>query len=123
MPESHELIPLYDDTAPIACTIGAEEIPERIELLERMRTALISIERTSTGLLLRFPNTPPLRRDVECFAEDEKRCCQFWGFDVIDERECVGLRWDGPQLAERLLAKVETFFRTGAPISILDGLL
>src|SRR5262249_10540626 len=123
MPETPNLIPIRNDPAPIACTIGAREIPERVELLERMRGALISIERTPTGLLLQFPDEPAVRVDVKRFAIDEKRCCQFWGFDVTDERDCIALRWDGPALAQDLLAKFETFFRTEAPISILAGFL
>jgi hypothetical protein len=123
MPEPYRIIPIYDDATPIACTIGVEEIPERIELLGRMRANLTSMDRTATGLMLRFPDAPAVRADVARFAIDEKRCCQFWGFDVSDEPEHVALRWDAPPQAVTLLAKIETFFRTDAPISILDGLL
>jgi hypothetical protein len=98
-------------------------IPERIELLERMRDAIAGIERTSTGLLLHFPDRAEVRSDLATFAVDEKRCCQFWGFDVRDEPGGVALRWDGPPDADNLLGQLETFFTTDAPISILDGLL
>ena len=116
-------IPIYDATAPIACTIGADEIPERIELLERVRAELHAIERTTTGLLLHFSDEPAVRADLERFARDEKRCCRFWGFEVLTAADGVALRWDGPPLAEDLLAKVEHFFRTDEPISILNGIL
>jgi hypothetical protein len=36
MPESR-LVPIYDATAPIACTITDAEIPERVALVERIR--------------------------------------------------------------------------------------
>ena len=122
MPEP-KLIPIYDDTAPVACTISNAEIPERIELIERMRTAMTSIDRTATGLLLHFPDRAPVRADLATFAVDEKRCCQFWGFDVIDEPEGVALRWDGPPAAHDLLGQLHVYFTTDAPISIIDGLL
>jgi hypothetical protein len=80
MPEP-KLIPIYDATAAIASTITNTEIPERIALIERMRTAMTTIDRTPTGLLLHFPNQPDVRADLGAFAVDEKRCCQFWGFD------------------------------------------
>ena len=49
-------IPIYDATAPIVCTAGSDEIPTRIGQLERMRTALVHVERTEHGLLLELPN-------------------------------------------------------------------
>lgn len=118
-----ELIPIYDDTAPIACTISTAEIPERIELIERMRTAMTRIERTPTGLLLHFPDRRAVRADLTTFAVDEKRCCKFWGFDIVDEPSGVALRWDGPPAAHDLLGQLETFFTTDAPTPVLDGLL
>ena len=122
MPE-RKLIPIYDDTAPIACTISNAEIPERIELIERMRAAMTSIDRTPTGLLLHFPGDDAIRADLADFAVDEKRCCQFWGFAVTDEPAGVALRWDGPPAVDDLLDRLETFFTTGAPLTALDGLL
>jgi hypothetical protein len=113
-----KLIPLYDDTAPIACTITNIEIPERIKLIERMRDAMTSIERTPTGLLLHFADQAGARPDLEAFAVDEKRC-----FDIVDEPHGVALRWDGPPAADALLSQLETFFTTDAPISVLRGLL
>ena len=118
-----KLIPIYDDTAPIACTITNAEIPERIELVERMRAAMTAIDRTPTGLLLHFPEDEAVRADLATFAVDEKRCCQFWGFDVSDEANGVALRWDGPPAVAELLDRLETYFATDAPISTVDGLL
>jgi hypothetical protein len=122
MPEP-KLIPIYDDTAPIACTISNAEIPERVELVERMRAAMTAIERTPTGLLLHFPGDPAVRADLATFAVDEKRCCQFWGFEVIDEPVGLALRWDGPPAVDDLLGRLHTFFTTDAPADFLDGLL
>jgi hypothetical protein len=80
-------IPLYDATAPIACTIGDDESPARIELVGRLRANVRSVERTADGLLLRFAATAANEVDLRRFAIDEKRCCQFWGFavDVSDD--------------------------------------
>jgi len=118
-----KLIPIYDATAPIACTITNAEIPERVELIERMRARVASVDRTATGMLLHFPDDPTIRDDLATFAVDEKRCCQFWGFAVVDEDDGVALRWDGPPAADDIVDRLETYFRTNAPISTLDGLL
>lgn len=57
MPEP-KLIPIYDATAAIACTITNTEIPERIALIERMRTAMTTIDRTPPA----YSSTSPTSR-------------------------------------------------------------
>lgn len=115
-------IPLYDVTAPIACTITAGEIPERIELVERMRTNLTSLERTDHGMLLHFALRPEIEADLHQFATDEKRCCQFWGFEVLTGDD-LALRWDAPPTASDIVDRLEVFFRGDEPASALAGLL
>ena len=70
-------IPIYDVTAPVACTAGREEIGVRIEQIDRMRSHLDRLERTSHGLLLYFPNRPDIDSELRQFVVDEKRCCRF----------------------------------------------
>ena len=118
-------IPLYDETAPIACTLSSEEIPERIEQLKRMRADLDRLERTDHGLLLHFP---PGRTDIETdlrrLAVDEKRCCAFFGFDVVSSDEALALRWDGPPSAREVLDRLEAFFTGDGQLDLeLAGLL
>ena len=115
-------IPLYDSTTPIACTITPVEIPERIELVERLRANLDSLERTQHGMLLHFPARAEIEADLRRFAIDEKRCCQFWGFDVLTGDELT-LRWDAPPTTEALVDQLEAFFRGDQPASVLAGLL
>ncbi len=116
-------IPLYDATAPIACTIGDDEIPARIALVERLRENVRSVERTADGLLLRFPATAANEADVRRFAIDEKRCCQFWGFalDVSDDE--VRLQWDGPPDVGELLDRLHRYLTGTEPLDALGGLL
>ena len=116
-------IPIYDATAPIACTIGADEIPDRIELVERIRTNLTTIERTPDGLLVHLPATPSNRDDLERFAIDEKRCCQFRGFAVTLGRDRHTLRWDGPPDAQALLDRLRRYFTGNEPVTDLAGLM
>jgi hypothetical protein len=120
MPEP-KLIPIYDDTAPIACTLTGDEVPERLALFERLRAEMTTIDRTPTGLLLHFP--ADARADLATFAVDEKQCCQFWGFAVVDEPGGLALRWDGPPAVDDLLDRLHDFFTSNAPLTALDGLL
>jgi hypothetical protein len=117
-----KLIPLYDETAPIACTISEEEIPGRIELVERMRSNLERLERTDLGMLLHFAIRPDIEADLRRFAVDEKRCCEFWGFDVFSDGDLT-LRWDAPPSASELVDRLEEFFMGNEPASALAGLL
>ena len=116
-------IPIHDATAPIACTIGNDEIPDRIELVDRIRRNLTSIQRTPDGLLLHLSPTPANRADLERFAIDEKRCCQFWGFAVTPGADRHTLRWDGPPDARDLLDRLHHYFAGTEPLTDLAGLL
>lgn len=116
-------IPIYDDSVPVACTLSREEIPERIELIERMRHNLTSIEPTTHGLLLHFPNHPDIDADLRRFTVDEKRCCQFWGFEVEPVDHQLTLRWEGPPDAQGHLAQLLAYFEGDAPLTLISGLL
>lgn len=116
-------IPIYDADAPITCTIGRDEIPERIELVERLRTNLDRLERTDHGLLLHFPARPDIDADLRRFAVDEKRCCRFWGFAVETTDGELTLRWEAPPTAVDLLARIEHYLRGDEPLTSISGLL
>lgn len=117
-------IPLYDETAPIACSLTPEEIPARLATIERMRTELASHERTEHGLLLHFSPSAELESELHQFALDEKRCCSFWGFDVRgDGPTRLALRWDAPPSAAGLVDQLEAFFAGDRPAEMLAGLL
>jgi hypothetical protein len=110
--------PLYDATKPIACTIGAAELPDHITLTERLRINLQSIERTPYGVLLRLPAIAENAADLRRFAAEEKQCCQFWGFEVIEAPELT-LRWDGPPELADYMDRLVDYFEGRAPIGSL----
>jgi hypothetical protein len=116
-------IPLYDATAAIACTIGHDEIPGRIALLDRLRGNLSRLDETEHGLLLHFPDRGDVEADLRRFALDEKRCCEFWGFAVDDSEGDLTLRWDAPPGARDLLADIARYLEGTGPASSISGLL
>lgn len=118
-----KLIPLYDETADIACTITDAEVPARVALIEQMRLAAQSVERTEHGLLLRFAPDEAIEASVRQFAVDEKRCCEFWGFGVTTSNEELTLQWDAPPDAQGLIERLGDFFRGDEPATALRGLL
>jgi hypothetical protein len=121
--KARRLLPLYDDSVPIVCTIGDDEKAERIALLDRLRRTIRGIERSPHGLLLEFRRSDAVAADLRRFAVDEKRCCQFWGFAVIEDDDTLVLRWDGPDTAGPLLDTIEHVLRSHEPIESIEGLL
>jgi hypothetical protein len=117
------LIPIYDATAPITCTIGTHQIAGRVELLERLRADLRWLERTDHGLVLHFEKRPEVETDLHTFAVDEKRCCQFWGFAVHAADDDLTLRWDAPPDARHLLTDIASYLEGDQPLTELSGLL
>ena len=80
--------PIYDASAAIACTATSEEIPTRIEQVERMRTNLDRLERTPHGLLLHFPNRPDIDADLRKFTLDGESSVSASGLRHRRARRC-----------------------------------
>ena len=116
-------IPIYDATAPIACTASADEIPKRIEQVERMRSHLAAVERTNDGLLLHFPNRPDIDDELRRFTLDEKACCRFWGFAIDSDPDQLHLRWDAPPTLTDYMNRLLDFFQGDQPLTADAGLL
>jgi hypothetical protein len=114
--------PIDDGTTPIACTATDDELSERVEVIERMHAALLGVDRTEHGLVLHFPQRPDLEADVRRFTVEEKRCCQFWGFDIEAANGQLHLRWDGPPAVQELMDRLQGHLEGDEPITALDGL-
>jgi hypothetical protein len=112
--------PLYDPTKPLACTIEAADIPEHLARLERIRDNLQVVERTAHGVVLRLPENDENASDAAQFARDEKRCCEFWGFDVVRDGG-VALRWDGPPETAAFMDGLVEYLEGRLPIGARFG--
>ena len=116
-------IPIYDATAAVTCTIGTEEVADRLALVERLRRAVARVERTEHGMLLHFSNRPAVEADVRRFAVDEKRCCQFWGFAVGVVADELTLQWDAPPDAGELIERLYAYFTGDGSLMAVTALL
>ena len=116
-------IPIYDDTTPIACTATDAEVSERIGTIERMHADVLGVDRTEHGLVIHFPDRPDLEADVRRFTVDEKRCCQFWGFDVEVAHGQLHLRWDGPPAVQEFMDRLQRYLEGDEPVTAVGGLL
>lgn len=116
-------IPIYDDTVPIACTAGPDDLTARIEQVERLRSHLRGIDRTPDGVLLHLPNQPDIAADLAAFTVDEKSCCAFWGFEVTTDGHELTLRWEGPPTVNEFFDELITAFHSHQPLTAFSGLL
>jgi hypothetical protein len=123
MEHNVKVIPIYDATAPIACTATGPELAARIVQLEHMRTDLTRFERTEHGLVLHFPNRPAIDDHVRAFADDEKGCCTFWGFEVTATTDELTLRWDGPPEVNDFFERLVAWLSSNEPLTAEWGLL
>lgn len=113
---------IYDASKPLACTIDAAELPGHIELIERIRVNMLSIERTQHGVLIHLPRDEATIADARRFATEEKQCCEFWGFDLIEQSD-LALRWDGPPETAQFMDRAIGYFEGREPIGALFGSL
>ena len=95
---------------PIACTITAAEVPDRVALMARLGRRLERVERTERRALLHFTPDGEVEADLRRFAVDEKQCCQFWELTVEAGASGLMLRWDGPPEAAALLDDLLALF-------------
>jgi hypothetical protein len=119
---ARRLIPIYDATAPIVCTLTAGKVQERLALLEWLRANLVRTDRTEHGMLLHFPAGDDVGAQLQHFARVEKQCCRFWGFEVERDAATTVLRWDAPPAADDLVERLLAYFR-GDEGADLSGLL
>ena len=110
-------------TVPIACTATSEELPVRIEQIERLRSNLDRVERTEHGLLLHLPQSPAVEADLRRFTDDEKGCCAFWGFDLTTAAGELCLRWEAPPALDDYMTRLMAFFEGDEPLIATAGLL
>jgi hypothetical protein len=120
--DGHRLIPIYDASAPIVCTLTAGEVQERRQRLGWLRTHLARVDRTEHGMRLHFPAGTEIAAELQRFAHLEEQCCRFWGFVVEAGQAATTLRWDAPPEADGLVDSLLAWFR-GDPGADLSGLL
>ena len=120
-----KLIPLYDETAPVACTLDATDLDARLEQMDRMRGSLIGTARTEHGLLLRFAPSPEIEAELAQLRRRRKGLLSVLGFRVVrrpTDHE-IALRWDGPPSVNELLDGLLVFFDGNSSIEEVRGLL
>lgn len=73
------------------------------EARELLGRAPVRRERTSDGVLLRFPRSPHLEASLRDLARREKECCPFFEFSFAEEGGELELRITAPAEAQATL--------------------
>lgn len=86
---------------PIACTLTAAELPQRIAVAKALGSdALISLEVEGRRAVLRFQGE---RARVDSLVKAESDCCSFFDFAVREEDGLVDLEIETPEGGEPIL--------------------
>jgi hypothetical protein len=97
---------------PIACSLGAAEMPaRRAEMLALGRAALVDARLRPAHAQLRFAAGDGVRARVDAFAAAEAECCPFLAMRVTEEPGLVLLTVDAPEEAGGILAELVESFR------------
>lgn len=94
--------------APIACSLPADQMPDRLAAFHAVGREVLAREPIDDGIRLALADP-----DIGALAEllrAEQRCCPFWQFAITVDERGVGLEVRGPDDA---MALVDTMF--GAP--------
>jgi hypothetical protein len=97
---------------PIACSLNATELPQRLaEMAALGRAALLDARTRPTRAELRFAAGAGVRERLEAIVAAESQCCAFLTIAVTEEPDTVLLTIDAPEGAEVVLAELVDAFR------------
>ncbi len=101
-----------DPALPIACSLTATELPQRLaEMSDLGRVALIDAQTDATRAELRFAAGTGVRARVDAVVAAESQCCAFLDMAVTDEPDTIVLTIHAPEDAEPVLAELVDAFR------------
>jgi hypothetical protein len=103
--------PMPEDALPIACSLSAGELDERMAQMAALgREALVGTRIDGTRARLRFAVAPDVRERIDAVVTAESRCCAFLTMRVTDEPGAVVLTIDAPGGAELVLSEMVDAF-------------
>jgi hypothetical protein len=93
---------------PIACSLTADELPERLAELSALgRDSLLSI---GPDGVLRFRADERTRARLEAIIAAEARCCSFLSFDLREQGGVLELTITAPEGGEPLASELAGAF-------------
>ncbi len=93
------------DEAPVACTLGATEMPGRVEEWQELLAHVTGREAIDGGVRLRLAATTPLERLARLCAA-EHACCGFFAFALTFDGRGPGLDVRAPADAQAVVTSL-----------------
>jgi hypothetical protein len=101
---------------PIACSLNAAELPQRLaEMAHLGRAALLDARAEPRRAQLRFAAGAGIRDRVQAVVAAESRCCAFLTMRISDEPDAIVLTIDAPERAQGVLAELVGALRGRRP--------
>jgi hypothetical protein len=75
---------------PIACSLSAEDLPERLAWIRQVTTQSLLAHRLD-GTRLHLTYVPEARAELERIVASERQCCGFLDFDIRDAQGGIEL--------------------------------
>lgn len=92
------------DELPIACSLSASELPERLADMSAIGSAsLLGVEADDGRAVLRFRPDPPTGERLATIVAAEQECCAFLTMRLSDEPDAISLTIEAPAGAEPVL--------------------
>jgi hypothetical protein len=102
-----------DATAPIACSLAADDYKARLVEIERIgRSGLLRKEETADGAILTFLDLPELEGEIGSIVAAEAACCPFLSLDLARRDNTLILRITGPEEALPVVRDLMDHFGT-----------
>jgi hypothetical protein len=99
-------------SAPIACSLSAAELPERLaEMTAVGRSSLLTAETASRHAVLRFRAGADTSERLAAIVAAERECCAFLAMELRDEPGAIALTIDAPESAQPVLDDLVAAFR------------
>jgi hypothetical protein len=91
--------------APIACTLEAGELGDRMELIATLTAdALVDQQPIAGGVRSRFRAAAGIEQRLRDLIDAESRCCRFLQFELTRDAGAWTLDITGPRAAEPVIA-------------------
>ncbi len=92
--------------ASIACTLGADDVPQRVSQWHAVAAAAVARSATEAGVRLTLPPSADLASRVASLAAAETRCCSFFRMTLTMASDALTLDIECPTAARPLLEEL-----------------
>ncbi len=106
------------DDQPIACTLTAAELPNRLAEIRAIgASSLRSADAGASDAVLHFDAEPGIRERLSAIVAAESRCCAFLDFDLADAPDELVLMICAPKGGEPVMHELVEAFRGSGSVA------